>query len=264
MRPFFRFTPVIGNIILLNVLIMLMMMFLPGIQLLFYNALALHSPMAPEFIPTQYLTYMFLHANIGHLFGNMFGLMIFGSLLEDFWGARRIISYYLICGLGAGLIYSIFQYIEHREMYAVMHDFLKNPSPANYSYFMYEYNRGYYTDMLNWIDKFRENPDNYLYIEQAKANIVNYYSNKLSIPMVGASGALFGILMAYGMLFPNTTPFIIPIPAKYIVALYGITAYFGVIKNDPGDFTAHWAHLGGMIIGFFVIKYWQKKRTRFY
>lgn len=264
MRPMFRFTPVVGNIILVNVGIMLLMMFASGLTPLFYKILALHSPLSADFMATQFFSYMFLHANMGHLFGNMFGLMIFGSLLEDFWGARRLLSYYLICGLGAGVIYAIFQYIEHREMYAVMQEFMKDPSPANFSYFMYEYNRYGYTDMLSWIDRFNENPDNYLYIEQAKANIVNYYSNKLNIPMVGASGALFGILMAYGMLFPNTTPFIIPIPAKYIVALYGITAYFGVIRNDPGDFTAHWAHLGGMIIGFFVIKYWQKKRTRFY
>lgn len=260
----FRFTPVITNIILINVAIMLVTVFSPSLFPVFYNLFSLHYTGSPAFFPTQYFTYMFLHADFGHLFSNMFGLIIFGPLLEDFWGGRRLLSYYLICGLGAGVIYSGFQFYDNHGMQEAMQEYLEEPSPANYSYFFYEYDRDGYSRKLDWIDAFRENPENYAYIEKGKSDILEYYSFRINIPMVGASGALFGILIAFGMLFPNTTPFIIPIPAKYIVALYGIMAYYGVVKNDPGDFTAHSAHLGGMIIGFFVVRYWQKQRNRFY
>jgi membrane associated rhomboid family serine protease len=261
---FFRFTPVITNIILFNVAILIIMSISGSTIPIFHRLFALYYSESPNFSPTQYFTYMFLHADIGHLFSNMFGLLIFGPLLEDFWGAKRLITYYLLCGLGAGIIYSGLQYYENQGMKKAMQEYLENPTPANYSYFFYEYGRNTYSEMLPWIDEYRENPENRTFIEQGRSAITQFYAYKINVPMVGASGALFGVLIAFGLLFPNSTPFIIPIPAKFIVGIYGITAYYGVIKNDPGDYIAHSAHLGGMIVGFFIVKYWQRQRNKFY
>src|SRR5690554_4145180 len=145
---FFRFTPVITNIILFNVAILVIMSFSGSTFPIFHRLFALYYTESPNFSPTQYFTYMFLHADIGHLFSNMFGLLIFGPLLEDFWGAKRLITYYLLCGLGAGIIYSGLQHYENQGMKKSMQEYLENPTPANYSYFFYEYGRNTYSEML--------------------------------------------------------------------------------------------------------------------
>jgi membrane associated rhomboid family serine protease len=231
--------------------------------------MALHYVGSDKFMPWQYFTYMFMHADMSHFFGNMLGLVIFGPLLEDFWGYRRFVIYFILCGLGSGMIYTLYQYFEFMGVEEAKNLFLANPTPENYSAFFWDYGRDVYPQIVDWIDgEFRENPSNPVYIEQAKDSVVTLFGRVMDSSMVGASGALYGIMMAFAMLFPNTEirpfPIYIPIKAKYVVAVYAVMAYFAMVRNTPGDNVAHVAHLGGLMVGFIIIKIWQKQRTRFY
>jgi membrane associated rhomboid family serine protease len=265
----FRFTPVVTKIIIANVVIYLLFSTIfqsPEV----FHLFALHYPASPLFYPWQYITYMFLHSlsDFGHIFGNMFGVLVFGPLLEEFWGGKRFLVYYLICGVGAGVLYSAYQFYEMHGIVSAVEAYLEHPSPANLSYYFHEYDRGTYSDIMGFLDNFRTHPESMSYIQQGKNLLLQSYNNMVNVPMVGASGALFGILIAFAMLFPNTEliffPLFIPIKAKYVVAVYGAIEYFSVLKNTPGDNVAHFAHIGGMIVGFIIVRYWQKKRNTFY
>lgn len=263
----FRFTPVVTNLILANVGVFLIGNYFFSEEQVF-NLLGLHFFGSPLFNPLQFFTYMFVHAGFGHIFWNMFALVIFGPLLEETWGGKRFLAYYILCGLGAGLLYGVYQYFDLRGLEDAYATFMQNPSPDTMADFFYHYARDFYSEKVSWIDTFRMHPNNPQFIQQAQIWVNGYYHALLNAPMIGASGAVFGILIAFGMLFPNTEliifPIFIPIKAKYIVALYGIIAYFGAIRQSAGDHTAHIAHLAGMLVGFIIIKYWQKQRTRFY
>ena len=183
------------------------------------DMLGLHFFLASDFSPAQLITYMFMHANFQHIFFNMFAVWMFGRTLENVWGPKRFLFYYILCGIGAGLIQEAVQYIE----YVV--------SLSQYD--------GVDTGMG--------------VISMAE------YLNMLTT--VGASGAVYAILLAFGMLFPNSEIFIFPIPmpikAKYFVIGYAVLEL--VLGISGGDGVAHFAHLGGMLFGFILIIYWRKK-----
>lgn len=261
----FRFTPVVTYLIVINIVLLL------AGETIFHGIsdfMALHYPASQNFAIYQYFSYMFMHGGFNHLLSNMFGLLVFGPLLEEFWGPKRFLTYYLLCGVGAGLLYTGYQYYDMHGIMAAKDLFLQHPTPDNFANFFYDYGREFYSDNLSWIDTFREQPNNTYFIEQAKDILVKYYNSTINMPMVGASGALFGILIAFAMLFPNTEliffPLFIPIKAKYVVAGYALIEYFSVIRNAPGDNVAHIAHLSGMLVGFIIVKVWQKQRGRFY
>jgi len=267
----FRFTPVVRNLIIANVAVyFLLQIASPQTTEVLFQMLALHYPASTAFYPWQFATYMFVHSlnDFGHIFGNMFGLLIFGPLLEEFWGAKRFFVYYILCGIGAGMMYTGYQYYEMHGINKAASAYIQDPSPANLSYYFHEYDPNNYSNLLSYIDTFRDNPENESLIEQGREYIVESYNNKINTPMVGASGALFGILIAFALLFPNTEliffPLFIPIKAKYVVAVYGIIEYYSLLKSSPGDHVAHFAHIGGMLVGFVIVKYWQYKRNRFY
>lgn len=183
------------------------------------KVLSLHFFMAPDFNMGQFITYMFMHANFQHIFFNMFALWMFGRVLEQVWGPKRFLIYYMVCGIGAGIIQEIVQYIE-------------------------------YATVLSAYDSVNTGME---------IIPMNEYLNLWRT--VGASGAVYGILLAFGMLFPNSEMFIFPLPvpikAKYFVIMYAaIELIMGMSANDN---VAHFAHLGGMIFGFFLIIYWKKK-----
>ena len=182
----------------------------------------------------QPITYMFFHGDIWHVLINMFALWMFGKTLEKIWGAKRFLIYYLITAIGAAILHLIV------SQYQIL--YLSNNIP----------------EILDLA-------------KQGLYNVGNADSLRLTqlvnTPTVGASGAVFGILLAFGMLFPNTLLYIyfaLPIKAKYFVILYGILELYLGLSNNPADNVAHFAHLGGMIFGFFLIKYWQKNRNTFY
>jgi membrane associated rhomboid family serine protease len=183
-----------------------------------------------------------MHGGLMHLVFNMFALWMFGRVLESVWGPKRFFIYYFVTGLGAAALHSFVNYMEFQYIAAKM-------SPENVQMVLSQgteiFNQG-----KNFIDPMA-----------AKLNMI------LNVPTVGASGAVFGILLGFGMLFPNTELMLlfppIPIKAKYFVAGYGAIELFSGIAN-PGDNIAHFAHLGGMLFGFILIKYWNKQTTNFY
>ena len=188
--------------------------------------LGMHFPKSDQFKPLQIVTYMFMHGSFSHLFFNMFALWMFGSNIENYWGAKRFLIYYMVTGLGAIFIH-----------YVVL----------------------YYTEILPALREIEQY--NILgRLEDAELFTKTYYNS--IPPVVGASGAVFGLLLAFGMLFPNQTIYLyfaIPIKAKYFVMLYGAIELFSGIYNSSADNVAHFAHLGGMLFGFVLIRMWRKQ-----
>ena len=180
----------------------------------------LHFFMASDFHIHQFVTYMFLHGGWTHIFFNMFALWMFGVVVENVWGAKRFLFYYILCGIGAGLMQELAQYV-------------------NYTI---------------------ENLAAYQYVNIGGQQMTtDAYINLWTT--IGASGAVYGILLAFGMIFPNERIFIFPLPvpikAKWFVCGYVAIELF-MAMSSSGDGVAHMAHLGGMLFGFLLIRYWNK------
>lgn len=229
---------VVKNLIIINALFFLGSMALDSMGIDVTRHLAIFYPESKLFRPWQLVTYMFMHANFTHILFNMFALWMFGNTLENVWGPKRFLNYFLITGIGAALIHALVSFIRLKSIGVDL-------PPDMYSQV---YNEGY--DLLrsrqNWVDA------------------RGAFNEILNIPTVGASGAVFGILLAFGMMFPNSLIYVffaIPIKAKYFVIIYGVIELVSGISNRAGDNVAHFAHLGGMIFGYLVIMYWKKKGT---
>ena len=228
--------PVTKNLIIINILCFFAAIVgnKHGINL--NDVLGLHYFESEKFSLYQLFTYMFMHSGFEHIFFNMFALWMFGRILETVWGSQRFLFYYILCGLGAGLVQEITQHFEFMPYVAGMSK-LAAYAPNDVV------NIGGYTHTAEqWI---------------------NLYMSRISVPTVGASGAVYAILMAFGMLFPDQQMFIFPLPmpikAKWvIIGYFVIEIYLGLTGNDG---IAHFAHLGGMIFGFLLIMYWRKKGT---
>jgi len=226
--------PVVKNLLIINGLMFLATMVIPqqfGIDLV--RLLGLHFFSSPYFMPHQLVTHMFMHGGFWHIASNMFALWMFGSLIENYWGPKRFLIFYLVCGLGGALLH---WGVTGYEVYQVQQDvnvFMASPSPP---------------------DRSREIAQE---LVQQQANI----------PVVGASGAVFGVLLAFGMMFPNMYIYLylmIPVKAKYFVIFYGLFELYAGVTGSQGG-VAHFAHLGGMLFGFLMIKYWNRnRRTDFY
>ncbi len=262
-----RITPVVKYILIINVAVLIVQSLL---SLPFSDWFGLRVIFADDFQPFQFVTYMWVHAGLWHLFGNMFAVFIFGPLLEQFWGSKRFLTFYLICGIGAGVLFGVADFFEKYELKQDTETYIQNPNPEDFQIFILDHrvSRRGVEELANFADRFFEEPNNSSYITQSKVYVQQIYDLYSNIPMVGASGAVFGILMAFGMLFPNTQLFLlfppIPIKAKYLVLFYGLYEVYAEFSRTPGDNIAHLAHLGGMLIAFVMIKYWQKKSDRFY
>lgn len=232
---FSMLTPVVKNLLVINVIcfvISCIAEYVFGYDVA--NDFGLHYVASPSFRPVQFVTYQFLHANLEHIFFNMFALWMFGNILENFWGSKRFLTYYLITGIGAGIAQIIVAYIKLQTY----------PITAE----MWEI-------VLNEGDELIRSYRNYT---DSTLGAVNGIVNGSTI---GASGAVFGLLMAFGMLFPESQLyifFLLPIKAKWFVFIYGAIELFSGIQNSVGDNTAHFAHLGGMIFGYLLIRYWRK------
>lgn len=237
-QGFSMLSPVVKNLLLLNIFTFVIGIILQVSQHIdIAQYLGLYYPQSKAFKPVQLVSYMFLHANLEHIFFNMFALWMFGNILENFWGSQRFFLYYIITGIGAGVIQILVAYIRISA--------LKQQIPTEAWDMII--NNG--AEIL-WQNK------NYAYPLYAEINAI------ANISTVGASGAIFGLLMAFGMLFPNSYLYLffaIPVKAKWFVIGYGCLELFSGIRNAQGDNVAHFAHLGGMIFGFILIKYWQHK-----
>jgi len=213
------------NLLIINILVWLAQ-FLLGRVIEIDKYLALHFFESDLFMPHQIITYMFLHdpSSPAYLFFNMFAVYMFGRTLEMVWGPKRFLVYYLLTGIGAAVAQELVYAIEYREI-------VFNSAIINVN------------------------------IGEQIINKQDFYN--ILPPTLGASGAVFGILVAFGMLFPNVELMMvflpIPIKAKWFVIGYGVMELFLGIADSAGDNVAHFAHLGGLITGFFIILYWRKK-----
>lgn len=238
--------PVVKNLLIINGLFFLAMIsFDTAFQYDLRRVLGLFLPGSPEFKPLQLVTHMFMHANFSHIFFNMFALWMFGTAIENLMGGKRFLIYYLITGFGAAFLHLGVSYFEALS--------LRNELIA----------AGYSADELrHYLQVGRYNV-----LPGVSQRTIELFLMKYLVPTVGASGAVFGILLAFGMFFPNSYIYLffaIPVKAKYFVMAYGaLELYFG-IANRPGDNVAHFAHLGGMIFGFLLIKYWRRRGEIFY
>ena len=235
---------VVKNLILINILLWFATIILPkaaGIDL--QSILGLHYFGSQGFKPVQIISYMFMHGGFEHLFFNMFALFMFGSVLEQVWGQKRFLIYYMITGIGAGLVQMLVFYFQIQNIQA-----------------------GLSPEMLQMVHT--EGADvlargmNYSDVVMGKLNLL------LNTTTVGASGSVFGLLLAFAMMFPNMPLFLffipIPIKAKYMVIGYGLIEFFFGVANRSGDNVAHFAHLGGMLFGFLLILWWKNRKTNFY
>ncbi len=214
--------PVVKNLLIINVLLFVASITLQRFDYELTDMLGLHFFLASDFRPYQLFTYMFMHANFNHIFFNMFALWMFGNTLENLWGSKRFLLFYIVCGIGAGLCQELVHYIQYATTLA-----------------QYET-----VDIGGRIISMPE------------------YLNRMNT--VGASGAVYGLLLAFGMMFPNAMIFLyflFPIKAKWFVMFYAvIELLLGFFSNGN---VAHFAHLGGMLFGLILILVWKKKRSHY-
>ena len=222
------FPPIIKNLIIINVLVWLAQLIIPGLT----DKFGLWPIQSAYFEPYQFATHMFSHATyIGdriyffHILFNMFALWMFGRTLENVWGPKRFLFFYLACGVGAAITHMTVQYFQYQDLYQGI-------------------------EMLR---------------SQGQSELAMRYE-RLAVPVVGASGAVMGVMVGFAMLFPNTELilFPIPIPVKAKWLIIGLVALdlFGGINPRAGDNVAHFAHLGGAITGFILVMFWNKTNRR--
>ena len=251
----FNITPMVRNLLIINVVI-----FILQDKLIPTGQFALYHFGSEFFQPVQLFTHMFLHGGWAHVFSNMFSLFIFGPLLERFWGPQRFLVFYLITGLGASLLYSGVRAYELSEVRQDAATYIENPTPMGFYNFLEDHFEGRY--QRQFVVEYKRDPDNEVYIEESKSAVKQVYNELLNVPMLGASGAVFGLLMAFGLLFPNLELmllfFPVPIKAKYFVLLYGAFELYSGFNRMPGDNVAHFAHLGGMLFAYILVKMWQR------
>ena len=234
-------SPVVKNLLLINILFYIAQWTIPT----FTQNLELYPISSEDFKPWQLATHFFMHSpySIGHIFFNMFALVIFGSQLERVWGPQRFLGYYISCALGAALLHL-------GVTYCRIHNIEINLSTEDLELFR---NTAYdaFQKGMNFKDPIL-----------AQLNLLHH------TPMLGASGAVFGLLAAFGYLFPNTELMLlfppIPIKAKYFVIGYAALELYLGVSNNPSDNVAHFAHLGGALIGIIIVLYWSKNRINFF
>lgn len=266
--------PVVKNLIIINGLMFLATIALSNIGIDLIEKFGLHYFGAEKFRPFQLITYMFMHGGIAHIFFNMFAVWMFGNAIENLWGGSKFLAYYIITGLGAAFTHYAVVHFQMQPTIDFIHQFVANPDiDALASFFDSEHFRVTSTEILQNFNAFREQYNSLLRSsnnEQALDLSVNYllqYKQDFlnAHVVVGASGSLFGVLLAFGMMFPNQHIYLMffpfPIKAKWFVMAYGAIELFSGIRQNPEDNVAHFAHLGGMLFGFILIKLWHQKRA---
>lgn len=227
-RGFLHIPPIIKNIIIINLLVFLAQQTLGArIEQEILNRFALHDVSSYFFGPHQLITYLFLHGSWPHVLMNMFVLWMFGSILEDYWGPKRFLTFYIVCGIGAAVAQLAVQHMDMADTWRMIHE-----APMT---------------------------------EELKEALQDPYK-VINQPTLGASGAVFGCMAAFGYLFPNNELLIIPIPfpikAKWLVLGYAAIELFAGLEPSQSDNVAHWAHLGGGLIGLLLVIYWNRNNRR--
>ncbi len=237
-----KLTDAIKHLIIINVIVFVAPQLL---KLDFTNILALHFPKNEHFGIWQYVTHMFMHGSFGHILFNMYGLWAFGTPLEQMWGKKKFIFFYFSAGLGAGIIYTLANYYQFNGIYEQLINLGLSPSDIKSIL-----NLGEYNDSL---------------ITLSNKEMSKFYS-LYHTPAVGASGAVYGVLVAFGIYFKDAKLALIflpiPIAAKYFIPIIiAFDLFFGMTKYSVGNI-AHFAHVGGALIGFLIAWYWKKNQFK--
>lgn len=251
--------PVVKNLLAINIILWLATLVLPGILARWgisadlTDILGMHYWASDKFNPAQLLTYIFMHGGFNHVFFNMFAVYMFGSSLEMLWGSRKFLTYYLITGVGAGIVQQLFWTIDFQSLINAMNDAIAANSGSLLVPFEGELMKYFRISGLASFDA------------PAIIEMKNMFMN---LPVtVGASGSVFGLLLAFGWLFPEQRLMLLfipyPIKARVFVTIYGVVELFLGVANFSGDNVAHFAHLGGMLFGILLILLW-KKRNKLY
>lgn len=221
MIDFSRIPPVTKNLLIINIIFFVVQNMFPVLD----QNLSLHFFKSPDFQPFQIVTHMFMHGSITHLLFNMYALFMFGQAIEMRMGDKKFLTYYILTGFGAVILHTAVQYFQMSDI----------------------------VDQLELAFTTKE-------IDYAEYTM---YFNRIFPRMVGASGALFGILMAYAFLYPNQEMYImfipVPVKAKYLLGAYAAYELYRGVQNAHGDNIAHFAHLGGALFGFIILREWRKK-----
>lgn len=231
---------VVKNLIIINCLVLAAQHFVGDKYFNFDDTFALHSWQSSLFKPWQLVTHMFMHGGINHLFSNMLAVYFFGSVLENVWGAKRFLVFYIICGLGAALCHLTALHFENANMLDALNRIADTES------------------LQHFFNKYGPRVNRALTAPEIASELVNTAT-------VGASGAVFGCLAAFAYLFPNTEIylyFFIPIKAKWFVLLYAIFELTMAVQNSAGDNIAHTAHLGGALFGIMLVYYWNRSNKK--
>lgn len=258
--------PVVKNLLIINGIMFLATVVLGdkfGLDLSRY--LGLHYFTSEDFEPFQFVTHLFMHGNFMHILSNMFALWMFGNVLENYWGGKRFLTYYFVTGLGAALIHTLFQWYEISQVQASVDLFLQQANPVDFRLLLEKY-PGFQLRydpiaIQDFLAGWTAQPDNPALLNEARDVAYTMVAWKRDAVVVGASGAVFGVLLAFGMLFPNTIIYLyfaLPVKAKWFVLFYGLFELYNGVRNNPEDDVAHFAHLGGMLFGYLLIRYWKR------
>jgi membrane associated rhomboid family serine protease len=239
-----RITEAVKHLIIINVIFFIAPQFMPnlGLQELF----ALYFPKNPNFGFWQFLTHMFMHGGFMHIMFNMYGLWAFGTPLEQMWGRNKFLFFYFSAGLGAGIIYTLVNYYQFNSVYEQLVSIGLSS-----------------TEIQNILDTGSYNSQ--ILASISESDISEFFST-YHTPAVGASGAIYGVLVAFGMMFPNAKLalifFPVPIAAKYFIpAIILGDLFFGMTSYSIGN-VAHFAHVGGALIGFIIAWYWKQNQFK--
>ncbi|WP_422359473.1 rhomboid family intramembrane serine protease [Reichenbachiella sp.] len=262
----FQLTPIVKNILIINGIILFLEFIL---KISFGPLFGVHSIYSDSFFIFQYVTYMWLHADLWHLISNMFAVLVFGPMLERVWGAKRFLIFYLITGIGAGLLYGVADTVDKGSIKKDSIEFTANPNPDDFYIYIHNYGKDFnIVELGEFADTYFDNASNSNYESNAVSIVNGIYNTRTKGFMRGASGAVFGILLAFAMLFPNTELMLLffpfPIKAKYLVFAYAAWEVYSEIFKRTGDNVSHFTHLSGMLVAFLILKYWQRQRGNFY
>lgn len=239
-----RLTEAVKHIIILNVILFIVPQLMPDLNL--QSLFALYFPENPNFGFWQFLTHMFMHGGFAHILFNMYGLWAFGTPLEQMWGRNKFLFFYFSAGLGAGAIYTLVNYYQFNSVY----DQLVSIGLTG-------------TDIQNILNTGSYN--NQILETISSADLSKFYAT-YHTPAIGASGAVYGILVAFGLSFPNAKLalifFPVPIAAKYFIPVIILgDLFFGMTNYSVGNI-AHFAHIGGALIGFIIAWYWKQNQFK--
>jgi membrane associated rhomboid family serine protease len=245
------------NLLLLNILVFILTLILGSKGVDLNQLLSTHAIGSPLFKPYQVVTYMFAHADFLHILMNMWLFVMLGGYLERLWGPKRFFIFFLLCGFGAFLLQNAMSAYQLFDLKAKISASGIDISTINY----YISNSTSIQESLIEINDMGN-------FTQSQASLILEYIMLSNASMLGASGAVFGVLAAFAILFPNQEfllYFAIPVKAKFLVGGYIIYEIYQSFQHNPNDQVAHLAHIGGAIAGALIVLYWRKKdRTNFY